>query len=1434
MTAVLSLAAGLLSLAPVAAQAAGTTDFQAAVQASDAKHSGELLSPRPADLAVAEAKRTGKDVPIPSLTDEFSTSFATPTGKIRQEQHMDAQRTKRSDGTWTALDDSLVRQADGSLAPAAASERLVISGGGTGPLATMTTEDGKQLAVGSPFPGALPVPAVSGNTALFASVAPDTDLKVTATRFGGYTTVLVLHTPAAAANPAVRSLSFPATAVGLALSSAADGSLQATSGGDTVFTAPTPRMWSAAAPAAPAGAAAKPAGGATAQDAKAAPGAESGPTGANKQAPDTRSTSGGPGPRATTAEIPITASADAKGNGAIRLSPGPELLDGANTSYPIYVDPSWSNDARGRSHHAWVMSGRTDTGNFDRTGSADHDHPGVGYQGWEAPKGVERALYEFDISGYLPDTAVSYANLHVSQYVSSDWSCTTTYPVNVYRAEAFDSNVNWTNHAVREWVAGQNVPGNGTSSACYNDLGVDFNVTAPMRGALADTGKPLAFALVGKEGTGDRTAFKRFGWDAVLSTEYDHVPLTPGDPRAQPTPHRVTAASNDACWNAPLSSYGWITDTTVTLTSTVSSHNQPRLTEFVNLWDNSVAGSPGVAAGWSEFVPNGSRAAYAVPRGALKDGHHYGWQTQGDDGLLRGPGGAVCHFAVDTTPPAVAFGAFTDLNTQFPPSGSGQFTKLHLGDTGHFPFTASDPNPSGLLASGVSCVRWGYDPQLPEGVSDQVCGTPLSVTDITTKPVRWGTNTLYLRVYDEAGNMSRTESYSFYVPPALGTAAYGDITGDARPDIITADAAGNLVTYGPGTEPGTARTEPTSTAAVVGQAPEAPGDVPRSWANFRVTHRGSMDPGAKNDDLFVHRDGGDTLYYFMNSSWQQGHFDRGIATTLTRPNCVDLAACPGYAQDQNWQYTSQITPIGAAGPTRTPSRDALGATGFLAVEGADLWYFPPLAGTSLRSPLRVSAGAWDNVDLMIPGNTLAVGPAGSAAAPALWARARTSAGGRTAGDIYQYALTVETRADEWGAYTVVSGVTASPATSIGSGFTTTAYPVVGADGDQTDDADPVADLWGKDSSGSLHIFPGVVTDKQVSSIGADFYAGRTRTPDFRLKLKGDATAGPAGIGTTASGLSFTEDSVNGVATKVATFNGNNSVLATTSPVIDTRQSFTITTWARSTGVGSVLASQDTVHASSFILWSEGTGGAWRFGLATADDYNWPYQYTDITNSAALVQSGKWTRLTATYNATTGGMSLYVDGVLAGSSYHSAATSPAPSGNLVLGRYKYQGAPTVSFSGSLSDFAVYDTALPDAPSTTSVRHASSDRCLDVPGNDTAQGVRILACNNSPAQSFTLDPATGSITAGGKCLDITGGGTANGTGIGLGTCSPGAANQTWTPRADGSLHNPGSGRCLDLPNNDITQGSRLALFDCNGSPAQTWSILTAKTPVLPVNP
>ncbi len=158
---------------------------------------------------------------------------------------------------------------------------------------------------------------------------------------------------------------------------------------------------------------------------------------------------------------------------------------------------------------------------------------------------------------------------------------------------------------------------------------------------------------------------------------------------------------------------------------------------------------------------------------------------------------------------------------------------------------------------------------------------------------------------------------------------------------------------------------------------------------------------------------------------------------------------------------------------------------------------------------------------------------------------------------------------------------------------------------------------------------------------------------------------------------------------------------------------------------------------------------------------------------------------------------------------STAGSASPNGNNQLDIEDCTGAPNqqwlVPFAGSIASGA-------------------KGLCLDSFGGFTTQGNKIDAygCNDTAAQQWVF--ANQTLTFDGKCMDIAKTTTAVNL-IDLAACT-GAPNQTWT-LTNSALVNPATGKCLDNPGTDPTQGLQLDLAVCDGSDRQQWIL---QTPVL----
>ena len=87
------------------------------------------------------------------------------------------------------------------------------------------------------------------------------------------------------------------------------------------------------------------------------------------------------------------------------------------------------------------------------------------------------------------------------------------------------------------------------------------------------------------------------------------------------------------------------------------------------------------------------------------------------------------------------------------------------------------------------------------------------------------------------------------------------------------------------------------------------------------------------------------------------------------------------------------------------------------------------------------------------------------------------------------------------------------------------------------------------------------------------------------------------------------------------------------------------------------------------------------------------------------------------------------------------------------------------------------------------------------------------------AFTFTTGVGPIVGlANKCLDVAGAGTADGTKIQLYTCN-GTGAQTWTVTPNSTIK--ALGKCLDVAGGGTANGTKAQLYTCNGTAAQNWA-------------
>ncbi|MFJ4481840.1 LamG domain-containing protein [Streptomyces longwoodensis] len=1278
------------------------------------------FSATPADpllAAQARAESTGRSVPVDALTTEVSTTEALPDGTFTNTTSALPTRVFK-DGEWTPLDATLVSDGHGGYTPKATPNGATLSGGGDGPLVTLTHADGPSMALTLPF--TLPKPHVSGDTAVYPSVLPGVDLSVSVTDQGGFSDVLVVHDADAAASPQLKKLTLAADTHGLSLATADDHTMTATAAdGEPAYTSPQPVMWDS---------------GTT-------------PTRTDGPAAGTASSVDGPGPGADTEPVAMTAT-----NKAVTLTPDEGMLTDPDTTYPVYIDP-YTNPVSSTAGHYTEVYSSSACDNAPQYDKAQTNGQGAGYQRWGGVCGVglERSYWAINTSGLHSSFVVYDAYVKISTTFAASYNCSQNQPLTLHTTNAISSSTDWLSrpgvHDTAFPPVTDTVPSGANSGSSCSNSTATFHVKDQAQkiadqdgngydanGTFGDGTNTWTIGLYGNESqTSSNDDYLRMSTTLTLTTKFDIPPGVPGN-------LHMTPAATGASAACTTSGVGWIGATTysdagsdITLHSTVTSQiSGENVRAHYYVWDRTVdpdgdGNGVSVSTPDSGWLASGTDAAMKIGA-TLKDGHQYGWDVYAEDDSpdqnLTSGKSDHCWFTTDfTAPPTPDISgnpAFPQVGTarEGDPvyAGPGRTTDFTVAGT-DAPSSDDTCDPGACKSSGMKSFLWQLDspPTDADGQTAAVSGTDSQGRSTATIPVPirdWGVHTLYVAGVDKAGNISTSPAgYTFTVPwdPATKIKP-GDISGDGVPDLLATTKTGDLDLV-PGNQDPAQATAPVHSDPVTGTPPAVTGPVTVStredspdgtgWNNYVIAHRGNLH-GANGDDLWAYNKTSRNLYVVKNdldpvddasfpaSPWSTfggfagRRFDLVVKDTCALPDVVaDDTRCRGTDYDsKNWNVSQLVAPGNVFGNTND-------YPAVITVENKELWIYQSDGGYHLKNPILLGDGDWTTQTL------IAAGTFGNK--PVLWSRDNAT------GQLYSYPIAIDP--------TTLVPALLHPGThtSLGLTLSPALYPVVASPGDvnspvQSGGSHPGApdgnpDLYAVGPFGQLVEYnyrqSPVMTSPPTYGFAPPVPLGSvTDTATHWWKLaegSGTTTADSTGTlnATLSGGSSWTTDTARGNA---VTLNGATGYAGATGPAVDTSKSFTVSAWVKlaSTAANSTFLSQNGTTNNGFQLYYSSSTQAWAFGRHSTDASGavWRAAY------GSKATTGQWTHLVGVYDATAKELRLYVNGKLTGTRDWTYAPWNA-TGPVQIGRKLSSGAYGEYANAAISNIRVYPTALPPA-------------------------------------------------------------------------------------------------------------------------------------------
>lgn len=558
--------------------------------------------------ALIDARLCGGNVAIDDATSETSTAVARPDGQVRQTVSAAPVRVEQN-GQWVPVDLTLVRNADGTVSPRAATTGLVISGAhNTADAHPLATVGAGAQRVSLSWAGQLGQPALNGDRATYAEVKPGVDLVVQATRTGSET-FFVVKTRAAAKQ--VADLRLPVTGAGVK-SYRADPAGNVTlldAGGKPIATSPEPTMWDA------------------------------------QVSPDTGQPVNVRTVKARVSARPARlAKPKAPGDGAgaqLALAPDQAFFTDPATRYPVTIDPqlnpvSTTFDTYVRQNDTADHSGANDLELGIANGVVDRS-----FLAWDTTR----------LSGKSVTSATVYFwNWWSGSCTASSWELWTT--------GAAGTDTRWSNQPAwsnKEATSTATKGGTGCTDGSVSIDGKNFF----QRAATAGQSRGYMGLRATSETNGD--SFKQFR--SRSASDSTQVPYAVVNYNSYPTVGARSTTPASSCVTG--SGRPYLNSATPALKAVVNDADGNAVKGVFEWYTTAGTKIGGATTG---AAAAGSTISTTVPSGALANGSSYKWRVQANDGSLTGAWTSYCEFTVDTTGPTAAP---TVLSATYPPNTTG-------------------------------------------------------------------------------------------------------------------------------------------------------------------------------------------------------------------------------------------------------------------------------------------------------------------------------------------------------------------------------------------------------------------------------------------------------------------------------------------------------------------------------------------------------------------------------------------------------------------------------------------------------------------------------------------------------------------------------------------------------------------------------------------
>ncbi|MCH0541792.1 VCBS repeat-containing protein [Streptomyces sp. MUM 203J] len=728
--------------------------------------------PRDEATALAEARRSRKQVPVDTATTATTRTWALPNGGLRTEISALPRRAKSANGEWADLDTELTRDEKAprglGIRPVNAPVPVRFSSGTAGSEERADRSYARTPLTRSPvpapgdtalaeleldghtvtytWPGPLPQPVLDGPRALYPEVMPGVDLLLVAREEGGFGQLLIVKTREAATQPGLRTLTY-----GLRSGTAVFRHDKTTGGvrvldgeGEEIGSIPTPYAWDSSGrdPEAP----------------------KSAPRTSVAHTADVLKLSGLGGIEPGAHHAPMRTSVDGDGTGSARLhldAATTGLFTDAETRFPVFLDPTLNSGWK-----AWTVAYKKHANTSFYNGTNFNDGTSDARVGYENETGgLARSFWRMGFDSGIKGATITSATFKVLN--NHTWSCEPR-SFKLALTGSISSGTTWNKQPA--WKTEQQTKSFAHGRSGCADEYVSYNVKNAAQQAADGGWSNITLGMRAITETDTYTWRKFRATSATLSVTYNRPPATPS---------KLTTSPGGACVTGPGGGRA-IAKTDIVLSANATDADGNLKGLRFRYWKTGTS----KPAGTLITSDSSGKATMRIPTTALVDQTTYSWEVQAEDtsgskSSWTPTGDQPCRFTIDASGPP-APDVTSDVFREATDDGATWAT-VKFGETGAITFAATD------------AVKFTY--AFGSLNTKEMAASSGKATVSALQPPHSGPLTLHVYAYDAVGNKSQRTDYTFYLPPRDTADAPGDTGGDGRPDLVHINGWGNLRSY---------------------------------------------------------------------------------------------------------------------------------------------------------------------------------------------------------------------------------------------------------------------------------------------------------------------------------------------------------------------------------------------------------------------------------------------------------------------------------------------------------------------------------------------------------------------------------------------------------------------------------------------------------------